>query len=47
MRSKGKTYREIAEELTRLKVKSKTGKMQWHQMMVQRALMTIVMRIAT
>ncbi len=38
MRGKGKTYRDIAEELTKLKAKSKTGKMQWHPMMVKRQL---------
>lgn len=36
MRKKGKTYREIAEQLTRIKAKSKTGKTQWHPMMVKR-----------
>lgn len=38
MRDKGKTYRDIAEELTKLKAKSKNGKMQWHPMMVKRLL---------
>lgn len=38
MRKKGKTYRELAEELTRIKAKSKTGKTQWHPMMVKRML---------
>lgn len=38
MREKGKTYRDIAEELTKLKAKSKAGKTQWHPMMVQRVL---------
>jgi len=37
MRSKGKTYREIADELKRIKAKTKTGKASWHPMMVQRA----------
>ena len=41
MRNKGKTYRDIAEELTKLKAKSKTGKVQWHPMMVKRALPVI------
>jgi hypothetical protein len=36
MRCKGKTYRGIAEELTKLMAKSKTGKTQWHPMMVKR-----------
>ena len=38
MRKKGKTYREIAEELTRIKAKSKTGQTKWHPMMVKRML---------
>lgn len=38
MRRKGKTYREIAKELTRIKAKSITGKTQWHPMMVKRML---------
>jgi hypothetical protein len=38
MRGKGKTYRDIAEELSKLKAKSKTGKMQWHPMMIKRAI---------
>jgi hypothetical protein len=36
MKCKGKTYRSIAEELTKFKAKSKTGKTQWHPMMVKR-----------
>jgi predicted HTH domain antitoxin len=38
MRKKGKTYREIAEELSRIKAKSKTGQTKWHPMMVKRML---------
>ena len=38
MRDKGKTYRDIAEELTRMRAKSKLGKMQWHPMMVKMAI---------
>jgi hypothetical protein len=38
MRKKGKTYREIAKELTGIKAKSMTGKTQWHPMMVKRML---------
>jgi hypothetical protein len=38
MRKNGKTYREIAKELTGIKAKSKTGKTQWHPMMVKRML---------
>jgi hypothetical protein len=39
MRSKGKTYREIAEELINQKVRSKLGKTQWHPMMVKRLIL--------
>ncbi len=38
MRGKGKTYRDIAKELTRMKAKSKLSKTQWHPMMVKRAM---------
>lgn len=44
MRAKGQTYREIAEELTKLKAKSKLGKTQWHPMMVQRELRVIAIK---
>jgi predicted HTH domain antitoxin len=35
LKKKGKTYRKIAKELTRIKAKSKMGKTQWHPMMVK------------
>lgn len=39
MRNNGKTYRDIAIELEKINAKSKTGKKQWHPMMVKRILM--------
>lgn len=36
MGKKRMTYREIAEELRRIKAKSRTAKTQWHPMMVKR-----------
>lgn len=38
LRDKGLTYRQIAQKMTSIKVRSKNGKLKWHPMMVKREL---------
>lgn len=38
LRNKGQTYRQIAQKMTSIKVRSKNGKLKWHPMMVKRVL---------
>ena len=38
LRDKGQTYRQIAQQMTAIKVRSKNGKSKWHPMMVKREL---------
>jgi hypothetical protein len=37
LRDQGQTYRQIAQKMTSIKVRSKNGKLKWHPMMVMRA----------
>ena len=37
LRNKGQTYRQIAQKMTSIKVRSKNGKLKWHPMMVKRS----------
>jgi hypothetical protein len=37
LRGQGQTFRQIAEQMTSIKVRSKNGKLKWHPMMVKRA----------
>ncbi len=37
LRDQGQTYRQIAQKMTAIKVRSKSGKLKWHPMMVRRA----------
>jgi hypothetical protein len=38
LRKQGHTYRQIALEMTSIKIRSKSGKVKWHPMMVKRLL---------